>query len=72
VAREDKLARRQRRASGSSPSSAAGRELDGLGVAAEGVRRRTYERLCAELTEVQEDGEAVFAAEALRRFGVVV
>jgi hypothetical protein len=73
VAREDKLARRQRRAS--RILAKLGRpdaNWTGWASRPKGMRRRTYERLCAELTEVQEDGEAVFAAEALRRFGVVV
>ena len=70
VTREDRIARYQRRA---------GRILAKLGRPDENwtgwapkpkwMRRRTYERLCAELIEVQMEGEDVIRAEALRRFG---
>ena len=70
VTREDRIARYQRRA---------GRILAKLGRPAENwmgwapkpkwMRGRTYERLCAELIDVQMEGEDVIRAEALRRFG---
>jgi hypothetical protein len=36
------------------------------------MRRRTYERLCAELVELQMAGEEMLGAETLRRFRGVV
>jgi hypothetical protein len=72
VTREDKLSRRQRRAE---------RILARLGQPdaswlswapkPKWMRRKTYERLCAELIEVQEEGEAIFIAETRRRFGCI-
>jgi hypothetical protein len=70
VTREDKLSRRQRRAY---------RILAKLGqpdanwtawaAKPKWMRWHTYERLLAELKAVQESGEAIFVAEAMRRFG---
>ena len=36
------------------------------------MRRWTYERLCAELVELQMAGEEMLEAEALRRFGHLI
>src|SRR4051794_21762595 len=73
VTREDALSRHLRRAGGI--LAKLGRpEAEGWGSAPKPrwMRRRTYERLCGELVEVQMAGEEMLEAETLRRFGSLV
>ena len=70
VAREDALSRHLRRAE--RVLAKLGRpeaEWWGSAPRPKWMRRRTYERLCAELVELQMAGEEMLEAEALRRFG---
>ncbi len=70
VTREDRIARYQRRA-GRILAKLGRPDANWMGWAPKPkwMRRRTYERLCAELIDVQMEGEDVIRAEALRRFG---
>jgi hypothetical protein len=73
VTREDALSRHLRRAGGilaklGRPEA----EWWGWAPKPRWMRRRTYERLCGELVELQMAGEAMLEAETLRRFGGLV
>jgi hypothetical protein len=70
VTREDRIARYQRRA-GRILAKLGRPDANWMGWASKPkwMRRRTYERLCVELADVQMEGEDVIRAEALRRFG---
>jgi hypothetical protein len=73
VTREDALSRHLRRAGGilaklGRPEA----EWWGSAPKPKWMRRRTYERLRAELTELQMAGEEMLEAETLRRFGGLV